>query len=927
MKILGDKGQSRSYYWLADHLKLKHSSETGIPELIWINDPKVADASFETNINHNIILAESLFMDQSLSTENKERIERIFHMKNRATVGKYYFELSNPREVSKEIIQNYEALHHQKWSYKGPGFVIASPLSILVLQEGIDFSGTVTFLSDNYESEYYGYFEIIDSFEPALANYSLKASASGLKKLESLGLSPRFPALITYENDLYKSYYATGNLADYKIQLPHFIKGIANYMSNKQMYERRSDERVFWQWFVPFLNQSIIEAKQITALKDTAKNELLNRPKSNVFLDPAVKQNTFRTYERTIEKWNVQNSKWEPFYIKGVNLGSALPGKSFTEFPMVEKQYSVWLSQMKLLHINTIRVYTLMPPAFYKALYDFNKDAEDPIYLMQEIWPEEHPLDADYLKSEYNQTYQTEMNYVVGAIHGDVSIPKRSYRAYGAYAYDVSPYLLGYLVGREMEPEEVIATDNRNKGYAFKGDYFLSDTKATPTEGWLAESCDKVLELEHKGYGNWPLIGIVNWPTLDPIEHDSEWNLEGDKTKQFNDKTEVTIDHILKNDPSVNFFGAYHIYPNYPDFMNNEPQFATYKDAQGVFRYGGYLKAFMKAQTKYPAVVAEYGISTSMVTAHVNPDGLNHGGIKETDQADMIIRMDQAIQKEGYAGGIVFEWMDEWAKKTWTTEPFMIPYNRHPIWHNLLDPEQNYGLLAVKANPVKLIKTPHALPKGATHFAMGQNASHLEFEIAFDSDDALKKPFSLLFNTYSNNEPSTVWEYILNWNGKEAELLVNPGYNWTKNRFASIQSPTELYERMVFKVNNEAIVKNAPKVPAKSIDLSQLRIGSFTQSDTHIEVMNRQMRIRLPYGLLGISDPSSRQVLFDTAPVPQPLQDDLRTITSKTLTMQWHYESEKPMAYEWQYASWDEPEYHTVFKASFGKLADYFKKK
>ncbi len=29
----------------------------------------------------------------------------------------------------------------------------------------------------------------------------------------------------------------------------------------------------------------------------------------------------------------------------------------------------------------------------------------------------------------------------------------------------------------------------------------------------------------------------------------------------------------------------------------------------------------------------------------------------------MIIRMFEAMEREGYSGGIIFAWMDEWAKK------------------------------------------------------------------------------------------------------------------------------------------------------------------------------------------------------------------------------------------------------------------------
>ncbi|MEZ0535677.1 hypothetical protein ACAG39_00310 [Caldicellulosiruptoraceae bacterium PP1] len=195
-------------------------------------------------------------------------------------------------------------------------------------------------------------------------------------------------------------------------------------------------------------------------------------------------------------------------------------------------------------------------------------------------------------------------------------------------------------------------------------------------------------------------VAIVSWPTLDIINHSSEFNEQGKKELEYNDKVSIDINTFdLGPKNKAGFFGAYHIYPNYPDFMNNEEKYKEYKDEFGRFMYGGYLKEFMSLNKKYPALVAEFGLATGMANIHSNPDRYNHGGIDEISQGKGIVRMMNAIKREGYIGGIIFEWMDEWAKKSWFTEPFMIPYDRHILWHNMLDPEQNYGILANESIP------------------------------------------------------------------------------------------------------------------------------------------------------------------------------------------------------------------------------------
>lgn len=112
-----------------------------------------------------------------------------------------------------------------------------------------------------------------------------------------------------------------------------------------------------------------------------------------------------------------------------------------------------------------------------------NPDAK--LWLYQEIWPEEHPADNNYLGGDYNTTYQAEIKMDIDAIHGRANIAQRTGRAYGYYTADVSPYIVGYLVGREMEPEEVISTNEKTQVLYLMATIFTpKQTPALPRPGW-----------------------------------------------------------------------------------------------------------------------------------------------------------------------------------------------------------------------------------------------------------------------------------------------------------------------------------------------------------------------------------------------------------------------------------------------------------
>ena len=76
----------------------------------------------------------------------------------------------------------------------------------------------------------------------------------------------------------------------------------------------------------------------------------------------------------------------EVFDIKRVNLGLGIPGKYSTQYALTEEMYLRWFEYIQAMGANVIRTYTLAHEDFYNAFYKYNKDNEDPLYLIHGVW-------------------------------------------------------------------------------------------------------------------------------------------------------------------------------------------------------------------------------------------------------------------------------------------------------------------------------------------------------------------------------------------------------------------------------------------------------------------------------------------------------------------------------------------------------------
>ena len=401
----------------------------------------------------------------------------------------------------------------------------------------------------------------------------------------------------------------------------------------------------------------------------------------------------------------VDASGTRPIFFRGVNLGAAPPGRFPGEFAISKDDYRRWLRFARSLHANSIRVYALHPPAFYEALREEN-DAHPgrPLWLFQEVWTE-LPESNDFWDQDYTRRFDDDVKSAVDALHGNATIPERPGHASGRYATDVSMYLAGWMLGREWEPFAVRETEARRPDSTRYEGRLLALDRGTAMESWLARICDLAATYERDRYGLARMVSFVNWPTLDPMRHPTETERGGAEAEHDEDAYSVDPSriHALRAPGTetkfLGYFANYHVYPYYPDFMNLDPGYGAFQDRHGRCSYAGYLRD-LKAHTRgIPLLIGEFGVPSSRRAVHLQPQGIDHGGASETVQGEQDVRLLEDIEDAGGAGAHLFALFDEWFKVNWLVESVERPRDRDPFWHNLLDPEENYGLLSFDSPP------------------------------------------------------------------------------------------------------------------------------------------------------------------------------------------------------------------------------------
>ena len=617
--------------------------------------------------------------------------------------------------------------------------------------------------------------------------------------------------------------------------------------------------------------------------------------------------------------FEVYDGSWKRHLVKGVNIGASKPGYWFGELAIDGRTYSRWLDRISRMKANTVLVYTLQKPAFYRALLEHN--LEHPgrrLWLIQQAWPRDQGVRNDLYASNLTDEYRREISFTADALAGKADIPERRGLAWGKYTADVMPYVMGVLVGREITNLEVKETNDRNPGkVSHDGRFVRTGAAASPIEVWCAEMGD--LLARRVSANGWTVpVGYVSWPTLDPLYHPTE-RTEGVPKHREVDDSQVLDPRHLGAGPAwpAGFFGMFQVYPYYPEFMYRQPSYADYSDESGVLRYGGYLRDFMEVIPEYPALVGEFGLPTSISSSHHQPEGLSQGNIEESAQGTELARMFSVIVREGYAGGLVFEWSDEWAKSNWVTHSYMIPFERHVLWHNATDPEQCFGLLAYESGgrPQDRLKKmwanprPSKKPGGLRSISACSDIAFLyiglEVNGARDMAPGGRGELAVFVgvSTLGRDHGTTRLpvqgvpdlpvgaEFFMTLDRSGSSFLCRPDYSRANSRFSAAPSTDATFEPVVYLTNRRQVADDGTVYGEVSTNQSTFRYGDFNRGSRkfnslgnwYVDEGRQLLVVRIPWGLLNVSDPSSNRVILDDSTDLPPGPAGMRLLPEDTL--------------------------------------------
>lgn len=780
-----------------------------------------------------VIVGEQDILTTATDARVRSELERLFGISETGWVGRYIYDLQDLTDVPYWAPDMWREKYGQEWNCSGAGILLVSSNGdILVLEERTDFQSknllNISVTEEHQEEfgkhslNYYNWFELIEADNAAevIATYTFNVNSTGAEELAAVSDTTTFAAVTRMKDENGGcAYYFAGDFNDYTTE-----RQISNFLFADKFFQLLSFDRdgdvmnFYWNFYEPLMKKIFKDVLKNPVTQETYDERQIAR----------VDDDGFEVF---------MDGEWRDFEIKGFNINGEAPGDARYDY---SDDYSYYLSLLESLGSmggNCVRTYDLLPPEFYRALGEYNRSADSPIYLMQGIMT---PPGIDVGNSLGSiDEIKKNINAVVSAVHGEGSVEGNGTREETSYAYNVSPYLIAYIIDPRLDDQAVDAILGAGSA-DYDGRYISASSNAV--EALAAELCDYALTLMQDAYGCMQPVGVCAGTQR---LAGASWITPGQQT--FN------LSRLSTSDEADGlYFTSYAISPDDSALLDNEQSFAAaYSDASGGFAWGGYARE-VRSLCEGSLIIDRAGLSTN---ANTFEQETSVNGLSEEEQGEGLVRMLRAAEDLGYIGMLIADLNDNWSGSDSQSAEYTLPASDDGLWHDTTDRAETTGMIAVEA--VQPAEPAAQLNDNAERSLMQQmqisyNQAYVYITLLLKSDiDYDLNEMIIGIDTYQRNDGEYYYdenyyansqsgmEYVIKFESKSsAALYVTSSYNRSSGNYTTTESYMADYDLV-----------------------SVLNYGSFTSSNTHFYQTGVTVRLRIPWAMLNFADPSGALVI------------------------------------------------------------------
>ena len=379
-----------------------------------------------------------------------------------------------------------------------------------------------------------------------------------------------------------------------------------------------------------------------------------------------------------------------PLLLRGVEVGSFVPGQSYWELGAKKNDYFRWFGYIHDMGATVIYAANIMHSDFYNALYKFNTTGENSLMLIQGV--------GDTLSNVYEKDLSKSFRRIIDIVHGN-RIDLLNINGIQVYLRDISPWVVGYVVGADWNPDTIAYINNNvNMPDNFTGRFFSTTKEANRFEVMLAQVMEDAISYETRRFKSQRPISFIANPLTDFLEYERIYASQLRKIVQTDQENIVPSE-----DMQAGVFAAYRLFHLTDDFLslttpNQQNSLAHLLDDLDMYcSFNGYLDLVARYHTM-PVVAVGFGVSASRTPVRIDAPINN-----ERQQGENLAIISAQLENRGWAGNIISTWQDNWERRTWNAAFATDPW-RNQYWRNLQSHSQGYGLMSfdpgVQARPV-----------------------------------------------------------------------------------------------------------------------------------------------------------------------------------------------------------------------------------